>query len=392
MWSKLSPILSRMFENYGGSGVGMLLAMGVTASILPDTIFVNRRRSIFAYVDDDEKEKVIGTDLQAQIDKVLYKIHLRPEDEANLDFFLSMTSDPVHYGSLKMRTGAVIGLPVSLEYRDDNSFKGESFSFQGIPFNVDGRKDVEGSDGGAPSTSLTDLKTSLLLTTPSKDFLIAREVNYTNSHHIHFLVSIKALLGLSTFTAFYLFDTNLKSGGRRLRGGVKVGVVCIMTAIASLLYISIKDANNCWLDYSSDKAASSLGKDYARGGVDYYNSLLLRNKTLRHLSKSGSSYFTSYGNEASTFRVKHMQLTTRRDNLLKWLGEYESGVVVEGGGGGKSGVNGGDRGMSIEDLTRDKKPLTGDKKPLTDDKKTLTDVKKSEKDDKKSETDDEIKV
>lgn len=75
-----------------------------------------------------------------------------------------------------------------------------------------------------------------------------------------------------------------------------------------------------------------MGKSYAEGGLEYYQSVLERNKALRILKKDGKKEFTSYGNEVSTIRQKTLQKSTRRDNIKRILKTYEQEEVKDAPG------------------------------------------------------------
>ena len=82
---------------------------------------------------------------------------------------------------------------------------------------------------------------------------------------------------------------------------------------------------NCLRDNKVDKKVASLGQEYSQGGVEYYTKLLRRNVILRSMmGSSGENLFTKFGNDKTYIRRKHVQTTTRRDNLEKYLEQFYS--------------------------------------------------------------------
>jgi hypothetical protein len=112
---------------------------------------------------------------------------------------------------------------------------------------------------------------------------------------------------------------------RRFKPWSRFTAFALVGASWLLMYVQVNDALCCWRDNRADRKAASLTRAYAEGGVDYYESVLRRNKSLRTLlgSSEGPRQYTLFGNELSTIRNPHVQLTARRDNLVKYLKEYE---------------------------------------------------------------------
>ena len=62
--------VNKFYAEYGSFALGALLATGITISALPETILLNKKRNIFAYLDEDKKEKSIDKKLDERIEKV----------------------------------------------------------------------------------------------------------------------------------------------------------------------------------------------------------------------------------------------------------------------------------------------------------------------------------
>lgn len=82
------------------------------------------------------------------------------------------------------------------------------------------------------------------------------------------------------------------------------------------------DSVSQWLDYRSDHRAAGLSSDYAKGGLEFYEKILMRNKTLRFLmGQKGEEMYAPSGNlfPAHLLQLRHATYTSRRDRILNLL-------------------------------------------------------------------------
>ncbi len=87
-------------------------------------------------------------------------------------------------------------------------------------------------------------------------------------------------------------------------------------------YILASEALSQWLDYSSDHRAACLSSDYAKGGLEFYEKILSRNKTLRSLmGTKGEEMYARSGNlfPGHLLQLRHAPYTSRRDKILSIL-------------------------------------------------------------------------
>ncbi|XP_014470534.1 PREDICTED: transmembrane protein 177 isoform X2 [Dinoponera quadriceps] len=86
------------------------------------------------------------------------------------------------------------------------------------------------------------------------------------------------------------------------------------TLLGAILWIGIKDYRSYRLDIVHDRTLYSLGSEYAMGGQEFYEKLLMRNRALRSLlGNDGEKQYTANGNERIFLRQKHMPITHRKD-------------------------------------------------------------------------------
>jgi len=248
--------------------------------------------------------------------QVLDRVNLSVDDEARMDFFTSVVKDPVHKGSVQLRTGALIGLPSTFCYQTVDDVECDSI--------LVGQEAV---DWNSPAGE--ELRSALVLSDKAKAFVIAREIYYVKSFTVH----LNTLLMSCSFVLSYVSGAMLNNRlllTLRLKPWARFSVFSTIAVIWLFAYITLRDALHCSYDNKVDREAAKLRKIYAEGGVAYYDAVLRRNRALRTLLGSeGIRQYTIYGNVVSVWRNPSVQLTSRRDNLLKCLAEYERKETVE---------------------------------------------------------------
>lgn len=229
----------------------------------------------------------------------------------DLQFFTCFASDPLHGGSLKTRFGAIIGLPGTFAYKDVADINREELLLDQMVV------DWNSANGET-------LLKSLVLSDKAKAFAIAREINYATFHQIHVETFMRSIVGVLAYSCGHLLSKYFALE-RRLKFWARFSLYSFIASAWFVLYVSLKDSYYCRQDNAADRKAAALSRAYAEGGVEYYNKVLLRNKSLRALmGTAGQKRYTAYGNVVSTWRRDHVQLTTRRDNLQKYLIGYEN--------------------------------------------------------------------
>jgi len=247
--------------------------------------------------------------------QVIHRVKLSVDDEERLDIFTSFPPDPIHRGSLQLRSGALIGLPSTFYYRTVDDIERHTI--------LVGQEMVDWD-----SSAGEELQNALLLSDKAKAFVIARELFRAKSFTVHMdtFLQISCLL-LAYYSGAWLNRRLLLT--LRLKPWARFIVFSTIGAAWVSFYIMISDGLHCGNDNSVDKAAAKLRKAYAEGGVEYYEKVLRRNCALRTLLGSkGAKQYTRYGNVVSLWRNRGVQLTSRRDNLRKYLAQYDSEKTV----------------------------------------------------------------
>jgi len=250
--------------------------------------------------------------------QVLHRVDLSVEDEDSIEFFTCFLPDPFHKGSVQLRTGSLIGLPVTFSYKTADDVDKSSFSVR--------QEKVDWS-----SSRGEELQNALVLSDKAKAFAIAREIFYVKSFAVHWDTSLQTLSAMLAYLSGSFLNFRLMLT-LRLKLWARFTVFSAVAVAWFAFYLTVDDAIHCWYDNRVDESAAKLRKIYAEGGVEFYEKMLQRNCAMRSLMGSrGPQFYTYYGNLVSVWRNRSVQLTSRRDNLVKYLAEYDHGNIGDTG-------------------------------------------------------------
>ena len=228
-----------------------------------------------------------------------------------MDFFTAYGNEVCHKGSVQLRTGSIIGLPATFAYTTVDEVQMEALQIQGEP--------VDWSSAAGQK-----LLHSLVLSEKAKAFAIGREINYAKTHHVWTEGGLRA--GFTMFAYGTGFMLNQAFQFKRIfKRWARFSMYGVIGAIFYGMYVLIDDTYYCWRDGRVDRKTAAFGQDFAKGGEEFYTKLLQRNMAFYTLMGAvGHKEFTVFGNERSSWRRPHLQLSERKDNLSRILKEYES--------------------------------------------------------------------
>ncbi|NXG79601.1 TM177 protein, partial [Baryphthengus martii] len=221
---------------------------------------------------------------------------------------------PVSAGIPWLPAGSLVGIPPNFDSTDEDK--------KGITNHVvviNGKKvDWESNAGVA-------LKEALTFSREAQKFALAREVVYLQNG---------SPLASAVVAPACLAGTFLCGKGVKQLLGLSAGPMILrsirnlITAAGGLMcyYVSY-DAVTYHLDCRADRKAAAISKDYARGGVEFYDKILSRNRILRGLmGEQGTKVYAPSGNlfPRHWFRIKYTPYTYRRDLILNILKELQA--------------------------------------------------------------------
>ncbi|XP_005990623.1 transmembrane protein 177 [Latimeria chalumnae] len=232
----------------------------------------------------------------------------------NYRAFASFGFQPTSAGIPWLPNGAIVGIPANF-----NSTTGDPQGITNRVIMINGKELEWDSKLGA------SLQEALTLSSDAQKFAIAREVMCLQfgSPIVHAAVAPACLAGTCISAVAIKQLLGLYSGPIILRGLCNIAIV----AVGLFGYFVAYDAASHWLDYRADRKAAAISRDYAKGGVEFYDKVLSRNRTFRSLmGKKGEKMYASNGNLFPThwFRLKHAPYTLRKEVLVNILKEQES--------------------------------------------------------------------
>ncbi len=202
--------------------------------------------------------------------------------------------------------GAIIGIPRTINYK----------SVDDIPqheMKLCGEKVEDLNHFHEVGQSLMN---SLVLSEKAKNFMIAREIQYTNSMHLYGTTYMFSGMSVLAYTTGWYAGAGFKLKKIMKRWGR--GMIYSGIGIAyGVLFKWLYDIQQCRRDKKADRKAAALGPDYMEGGIEYYTKVLNRNMALRKLmGEEGAKMYTIYGNKVARWSDPTVQLTARRDLLI----------------------------------------------------------------------------
>uniref|UniRef100_G3NYD1 Transmembrane protein 177 n=1 Tax=Gasterosteus aculeatus TaxID=69293 RepID=G3NYD1_GASAC len=229
----------------------------------------------------------------------------------NFSAFASFGFHPVGAGVPWLPAGAQIGIPANF-----NSTPDDTSGITNRTIYINGKMVDWSSDSGAA------LQQSLVFSRDAQRFAVAREVARLQSGGpvLSAAVAPLCLGGVWVYSVLMKQLFGLHGGPPLLRGAVNV----VALGVGAVSYFLSSDAVSQWVDCNSDRRAAGVSRDYAKGGVEFYDKILSRNKTLRSLmGQKGEEMYALSGNlfPAHIFQLKHTPYTSRRDGILTLLRE-----------------------------------------------------------------------
>ncbi|XP_051937489.1 transmembrane protein 177 [Hippocampus zosterae] len=224
----------------------------------------------------------------------------------NFSAFASFGFHPVSAGVPWLPAGAQIGIPANFNSTDD-----DRSGITNRTIFINGKAVEWDSEMG------TALKDSLVFSLQAQKFAIAREVARLQSGApiVSAAVAPFCLGGVWVYSVVLKQVFSLHAGPALLRGAVNL----VALGLGAVSYFLTLDAVTQWSDYWSDRRAAGVSRDYANGGVEFYDKILSRNKTLRALmGKKGEEMYAPSGNlfPANILQLKHTPYTSRREGIL----------------------------------------------------------------------------
>lgn len=304
---KFSVLLEKYRTPLVIASCGVMFAVNISYHVFPDQTYRQLYQAWYQGQPATLSEK-----LEDVFQQVLKDYGIR--SPKNFSAFASFGFHPVGAGIPWLPAGAQIGIPANF-----NSTTDDSSGITNRTILINGKMVDWNSDAGSA------LKEALVFSLDAQKFAIAREVARLQSGGLVLKAAVApfCLGGVWVYSVFLKQVFGLHAGPLLFRGAVNVVALCL----GAVSYFLASDAVNQWIDYSSDRHAAGVSHDYAKGGLEFYDKILSRNKTLRSLmGQMGEEVYAPSGNlfPAHLLQLKHTPYTSRREGILALLKEEKT--------------------------------------------------------------------
>lgn len=272
-------------------------AVGYYAVLMPHTIFLSKYRYMVARYHQIGKEVPLGFKIQQRIQKVMDDLKLSDDIRSVIRPFSVFGFDLLHAGTLNNKYGVILGIPANFTYTPEELRANLQIKEEPIDWT---RQDSQ------------SFLNASMLSENAQRFAIAREIlriqaeePYFNSYRLALIIAILWTLYNAITYRFRLRDKNV--------------ILCrtlysSFTVFGALSWFGIKDYRSYDLDRKNDEALCKLGAEYIKGGQEFYEQTLRRNRAIRSLlGDEGKRIYTAYGNEQTFLRQKHVPISHRKD-------------------------------------------------------------------------------
>ncbi|NXP67248.1 TM177 protein, partial [Chloropsis cyanopogon] len=221
---------------------------------------------------------------------------------------------PVSAGIPWLPAGCLVGIPPNFDSTVEDK--------KGIVNHV---VVINGKEVDWESSEGMSLKAALTFSLQAQKFALAREVVYLQNGS----PLASAVVAPTCLAGTFFCGRALKLLLRLSRGPAILRGLCnFVTAMGGLLFYCVSsDAITYHLDCRADSKAARLSKDYARGGLEFYDKILFRNRIFRGLmGKEGMKIYAPSGNlfPRHWFRLKYTPYTYRKTLILNILREFQA--------------------------------------------------------------------
>ncbi|KAM4024648.1 transmembrane protein 177 isoform 1-T2 [Anomaloglossus baeobatrachus] len=282
-----------------------LLAVNVSYHVFPEQTF---RKLYQAWTRGEAAP--LSERLQTLLRDVLDEAHLPP---SGFSPFAAYGFQPVSAGVPWFPSGCLIGIPANYNSTEEDGAG-----------TADRLLVINGQEVDWASEPGVRLRDSLTISIKAQKFSLAREALHAQSGGPILQASVAplCLTGVCVSSVAIKQLLGLYSGPVILRGVFNVLALLLGVTGYCLCY----DAVSQWMDYRSDRKAAAVSADYARGGLEFYEKILARNRLLRGImGKPGETMYAPSGNlfPKHKLRLKHAPYTSRRDRILHALEKQE---------------------------------------------------------------------
>ncbi|XP_046421749.1 transmembrane protein 177 [Neodiprion fabricii] len=279
---------------------GCVITFGLgtfAANYLPHSLFLDTYKEVFQMYRKSRPVRVTAK-IKKQFNAVLDDLEVPDHIRGLIKPFIVNGFDLIHAGSPNLRSGAIVGVPLSFDYEELKDIDDSTLVLQDKPVDW---KSVAGQN----------LLSSLLLSEEAKKFAIAQKVLRCQSHEIWVNCILPMLCTAFAYAIAQRANVMLDSLYRPPI--VRICLYSFVGMFSIATWGALKDFSTIQYDNECDEELCKLGKDYIKGGQEYYGKILERNVALRSLlGDYGAKLYSVSGNQRFFLRQKGMPLVYRK--------------------------------------------------------------------------------
>lgn len=201
-------------------------------------------------------------------------------------------------GTRYSKFGSIIGIPVNYSYNSIRDIDTSNIKVKGESVVWDLPEAIK-------------LQESLILSEDAQIFGMCREIEMTRTASLLVQTSLGVVATFSTYALCTGWNKRFNMYTRSR--GIRYTMYSLIGAFVAGNYFLGKDLSTCLYEESVDKRVRDLSPSLAKGGKEFYEKALAKNKAFRRLlGTEGESKFTVHGNFNYFLRTKHLPLVHRK--------------------------------------------------------------------------------
>jgi len=304
-----------------GLGLGILSSfIAASIPILKNTSLLNFIREYYQHFAEGFPEKIPYDIKRSVLIPVMLDLGITKDQSEQKKFFSSTAPETCSWGDINSSSGAIIGFPFWFRYKHPAEVPLHRFQY--------GRKGSEVvktlSDSERESPVSKSLAASLVLSDNAKKFGVAREIIKVRDHPSFYYQGYMAGCAVALYVSLSKY-INYKFILLRAPPIVRAVNYAISSQLSMLIYFTLKDLYNRQVQAAVDEEVSSLSKEYAEGGVEYYTKLINRNCARRELVLGDERRYNLKGEEIHEWiRKRNLNIKDRLDICQSVLDKHQA--------------------------------------------------------------------
>ncbi len=255
--------------------------------------------------------------MEGLLREVIAAMGISEEEAGRVQLYVTAMSEAMSWGSPSSASyGMTLGYPFYFHVDDHEKFNMERLRLGKLSAGLGWDGYIEKDQ--IPSKDAIVFKRSLALSDAAKRFVLARQLYRSRENIAWWQAFVSLGSGAVTYLTCRGLNKKMKMFARPLKHRLVLYFgVCLFMGLFAL---NAEDLMAEQADLKADRLACALGREYALGGVGYYNTMLSRHMVLRNLmpNDQGPNFYDLRGDiHRMLFRRYPTSIQKRRDECVK---------------------------------------------------------------------------